>query len=149
MIRYSFLILISILLSACGNNKADEKVPVKDSVITKYSWEATDTGSIVVMKKVGIGPDTLSPQGVVGFLNNKFPNIQLVLDKTSGDTLFIKIPEPTYLTQQMGSSGPRTYFTEAIYNLTEIPGIHYVNFDFEEGDHAQPGTFNRDSFKDE
>jgi hypothetical protein len=49
----------------------------------------------------------------------------------------------------MGSSGPTTYFAEAVFNLTEIPGIHYVSFDFEEGDHAQPGTFNRESFKDE
>jgi hypothetical protein len=149
MMRYSFLILISILVFSCGNNKADKQAPVEDSVVTRYSWEATDTGRIVLMKKEGEGPDTLSPEGVVMFLNNNFPNVQLAVVKTSGDTLFLKIPQSTYLTQQMGSSGPETYFAEAVYNLTEIPGIHYVNFDFEEGDHAQPGTFNRDSFKDE
>lgn len=149
MMRYSFLILISILVFSCGNNKADEQAPVEDSVVTRYSWEATDTGRIVLMKKEGEGPDTLSPEGVVRFLNNNFPHVQLEIVKTSGDTLFLKIPQSTYLTQQMGSSGPETYFAEAVYNLTEIPGIHYVNFDFEEGDHAQPGTFNRDSFKNE
>ena len=82
-------------------------------------------------------------------MNNNWPHVQLEIVKTSGDTLFIKIPQSTYLTQQMGSSGSITYLAEAVYNLTEIPGIHYVNFDFEEGDHAQPGTFNRDSFKNE
>ena len=144
-----FLVLILFFLSACGNNKTEEPVPVEDSAFTRYSWEATDTGRIALMKKEGIGPDTLSPKGVVAFLNNNYPNVQLVIVKTSGDTLFLKIPQSTYFTQQMGSSGPTTYFAEAVYNLTEIPGIHYVSFDFEEGDHAQPGTFNRESFKDE
>jgi len=150
MIRYPFLILISILISSCGNNKkTDEQATAKDSVFIKYSWEAIDTGTLVLIKREGTGPDTLSPAGVVMFLNNNFPNVQLTIVKTSGDTLFIKIPQSTYLTQQMGSSGPTSYFAEAVYNLTEIPGIHYVNFDFEEGDHAQPGTFNRESFKDQ
>ncbi len=148
MKRYFFLIFIPILLTACGNNNDDEKATVEDTAFSRYSWEATDTGTIVLMKKQGTGPDTLSPEGVVTFLNNNFPHVQLVIDKTSGDTLFLKIPQPTWLTQQMGSSGPSVYFAEVVYNLTEIPGIHYVNFDFEEGDHAQPGTFNRDSFKD-
>jgi hypothetical protein len=49
----------------------------------------------------------------------------------------------------MGSTGPTMFLSSAVYNLTEIPGIRYVNFDFEEGDHASPGTFSRESFKDE
>jgi hypothetical protein len=102
-----------------------------------------------VTKKEGIGPDTLSPEKIVQYLNDNWPHVQLVIVRISGDTLYVKIPQSTYLTQQMGSSGPATYIAEAVYNLTEIPGIHYVNFDFEEGDHAQPGTFNRDSFKNE
>jgi hypothetical protein len=73
----------------------------------------------------------------------------LVLIKTSGDTVYLKIPEATYLTQQMGSSGPTMYFANLVYNLTEIPGIKNINVDLLEGDHAQPGTFNQDSFKDE
>ena len=148
MKRYFFLIFIPILLTACGNNNDDEKATVEDTAFSRYSWEATDTGTIVLMKKQGTGPDTLSPEGVVTFLNNNFPHVQLVIVKTSGDTIFLKIPQSTWLTQQMGSSGPSVYFAEVVYNLTEISGIHYVNFDFEEGDHAQPGTFNRDSFKD-
>jgi hypothetical protein len=61
----------------------------------------------------------------------------------------VKIPEATYLTQQMGSSGPTMFFAEAVYNISEIPGIRFINFDFEEGDHAQPGTYTRDDFKDQ
>ena len=149
MKRYSFLIFIPILLAACGNNKDDEKATGEDTALRRYSWEATDTGTIVLIKKQGTGPGTLSPEGVVTFLNTNFPQVQLVIVKTSGDTLFLKIPEPTYLTQQMGSSGPSVYFAEAVYNLTEIPGIHYVSFDFEEGDHASPAVFNRESINDQ
>lgn len=149
MIRYFFLLFIPFLLWACGNKKSGEQNVMEDSAIAVYHWEATDTGKIEIIKREGSGPDTLSPAGVVTFLNNNFPHVQLVIEKISGDTLFLKIPQPAYFTQQMGSSGPTTYLAEAVYNLTEIPGIHYVNFDFEEGDHAQPGTFNRESFKDE
>ena len=98
MKRYFFLIFISFFVFSCGNNKADEQVADEDSVFTRYSWEATDTGTIVLMKKEGTGPDTLSPEGVVRFLNNKFTNVQLVVVKTSGDTLYLKIPLSTYLT---------------------------------------------------
>jgi len=37
----------------------------------------------------------------------------------------------------------------ATYTLTEAKGINYVDFDFEEGDHAVPGTYSRESFKPE
>ena len=49
----------------------------------------------------------------------------------------------------MGSTGPELYFAEAVYNLTEIPGIRFINFSLTEGDHAGPDTYSRDSFKPE
>jgi hypothetical protein len=93
--------------------------------------------------------DSLSPENVIGFLNKNNPHIRLELVKISTDSIYLKIADAMYLTQQMGSTGPTLYFSEVVYNLTEITGIRYVTFDFEEGDHAGPGTFNRDSFKDE
>jgi hypothetical protein len=141
-----------ILLYACGNNKADEPVTADDSTISEYSWEALlndSTGRLEMIKKDGISPDALTSQAVIDFLNSKNQFIQIQFIKTSGDTLYAKIPDATYLTQQMGSSGPTIFFAEAVYNLTEIPGIRFVNFDFEEGDHASPGVFNRDTFKDQ
>lgn len=150
----SALIFITLLYS-CGNNKADQ--PVADADTTNmappvYSWQASlnDSSGRLEMKKVeATGPDTLSAPAVVAYLNTTNSNVQLALVKISGDTVYLKIPDPIYLTQQMGSTGPTIYLAQVIYNLTEIPGIKYVNLDFEEGDHAAPGTFNRDSFKDE
>ena len=140
------------LLYACGSNKTDQPEINNDSTDISYSWEATlndSPGRLEVVKREGLMPDSLSAQSVIDFLNKKNQFVQIQYSKTSGDTLFVRIPEATYLTQQMGSSGPTVFFAETVYNLTEIPGIHFVNFDFEEGDHASPGVFDRDTFKDQ
>lgn len=152
MKNYFFLLLASSLLAACGNNKADQPVVDNDTANNIYSWQASlndSSGRLEMQKVEAIGPDTLSAAAVVAYLNTTNSHVQLALVKTSGDTVYLKIPDAMYLTQQMGSTGPTLYLAQAIYNLTEIHGIKYVNLDFEEGDHASPGTFNRDSFKDE
>src|SRR5690606_41471330 len=71
------------------------------------------------------------------------------VSRQEGHTLHLEISDPTYLTQQMGSSGAKTYLVEVTYAYTEIPGITEVNIVFEEGDHAAPGRYNRNSFKDD
>jgi hypothetical protein len=152
MIKHFLFASLFFFLTAC-NNKADQPDTDEDSagVAARYSWDATlndSTGRLEMKKVENSGPDSLSIPAVITFVNSLYPNVQLVFIKTSGDTVFLKIPEAAYLTQQMGSAGPTMYFANAVYNLTEIPGIKYVHVDFEEGDHAQPGTYNRDNFTD-
>lgn len=145
-----FTALVSFFMACNNSGKSDETIP--DTVVAVQAWEATlndSTDKIELNKSVPDGPDSLSVDAVIRFLNLRNPNIQVQYVKQSGDTLYISIPQATYLTQQMGSTGPELFFAESVYNLTEIPGIHYVRYDFEEGDHAQPGLFSRDSFKDE
>ena len=148
-----FISIFLLSLLAC-KGKSDKKAPEQDSVVSKtiYSWESVindSTGRLEMIKKENMGPDSLSNDAVIAYLNKTNPNIQLQILKQSNDTLYIKIPDAEHLTQRMGSTGPTMYFANAVYNLTEIPGIRYVNFDFNEGDHASPGTYNRESFKDE
>jgi len=149
------IIAACLLLFACNNN-ADKEVVISidstagNSDISSWAPDLDDTTGRLVMKKVTTdGPDTLSVSSVIEFLNRTNPNVQLFLTRTSGDTIYIHIPQADYLTQQMGSTGPTMYFANAVYNLTEVPGYHVVNFDFIEGDHAMPGPLNRESFKDE
>jgi len=153
MKKYFVFIISTGLIIACNNNKEQETTDTREDTVTTYTnWEAglnDSTGKLEVKKSEQPGPDTLSAEAMIRFLNNRYPNVQLKFIKTSGDTIYVSIPEATYLTQQMGSTGPQLYFADAVYNLTEIPGIHYVNFDFAEGDHAAPDILNRDSFKDE
>lgn len=154
MKKYLSLLGLAGMLFSCGNNKADQRGMDEDTVTaqTLSSWEATlndSTGRLEMKKKEGAGPDSLSAAAIISYFNAGYPNVQLEYIKTSNDTIYLKIPNATYLTQQMGSTGSTLYFSEIVYNLTEIPGIKHVNLDFEEGDHASPGTLNRDSFKDE
>jgi hypothetical protein len=72
--------------------------------------------------------------------------VKLDLVRASQDTVYIKIDDSSYLTQQMGTLGAKAFMSVTTYTLTEKPDIKYVTFDFEEGDHAAPGTYSRKSF---
>jgi len=151
MKNYFFILTVCLVFTAC-KNKADQPATDEDSLpaAENYLWQSTlnDSSGKIEMIKVPSN-DSLSAQSVIDFLNKDNTHIHLDLVKISADTIFLKIPDAMYLTQQMGSTGPDLYLSEAVYNLTEIPGIHYANFNFEEGDHASPGTYTRDTFKNE
>jgi hypothetical protein len=147
------LLWVTCLFYLACNNKAEKTEVAEDTVTTAApsSWYAMfndSTGRIEMKKMETGGPDTLEAGAIIKYLNNINPFVKLEYIKTSNDTLYIKIPDANYLTQQMGSTGPTMYFAGAVYNLTELPGIKYVNIDFEEGDHAAPGVLHRESFND-
>ena len=153
MKNYLLIITASLFFLSCRNNKSgQQETGETDTVAIVYSWEALlndTTGKLEVKKIEQGGPDTLSAASMIAYLNSRNPNVQLQLVRMSGDTLYVSIPEATYLTQQMGSTGPSLFFAETVYNLTEIPGIRFVRFDFEEGDHASPDVLSRDKFNNE
>jgi len=152
MKQHFFLYAIILFLVSCGSNQTSEPDLNNDTLTEQQSWQASldDSSGHISLNKTGASfPDSVSINTVTTLLNSHYPNIQLQIVRQSGDTLYVKIPEATYLTQQMGSTGPELYFAEAVYNLTEIPGIRFINFALVEGDHASPGTYNRDSFKPE
>jgi Sporulation and spore germination len=154
MKTYSILIIICIILVSCGGNKADQPAIENDTSATaiNYAWQAMlndSTGKLEMKKVEATSLDSLNLASIVDFINTSDSSVHLEVVKTSNDTVYIKIPDATYLTQRMGSTGSTMYLAGVVYNLTELPGIRYINFDFKEGDHAQPGTFNRDSFNNE
>jgi spore germination protein GerM len=83
---------------------------------------------------------------MIQMLNEKNPQIQIELVKTSNDTAFVKIEKSDFLTQQCGTAGADSYLASVVYNLTEFKNIECVNFDFELGDHAVPGKYSRNDF---
>ncbi len=95
-----------------------------------------------------VNADTLKAENLLADINAAWPEIRLAFKKISRDTLYITIPESEFLTQRMGSSGSTAYIAGVTYTLTELKGIRYVNYDFEEGEHFTPGTYSRDDFKD-
>jgi ABC-type glycerol-3-phosphate transport system substrate-binding protein len=148
----SLFIMAACMLAIACNNKSDSTEEDDDTTVTteNFYWQSqlNDSTGMLEMMKVTTS-DSISPQAIVAFLNKEHPNIQLEYTHSSNDTVYLRIPDAFYLTQQMGSSGPQMYLSKVVYNFTELPGIKEVTLDFEEGDHASPGTFNRESFKDQ
>lgn len=160
MKNYVLLIVITILFIACNSNKDKEASNTGDSAIAAkpadssaikdmhYFWVAdiVPQQGLVLTKSRPLSADSLSAPIIIQMFNEMYPEIPVAVNKIAHDSIFIKIGNSKYLTQQMGSSGPEAYFAELTYNLTEVPGINYVDFNFKEGDHAAPATYSRTDF---
>lgn len=90
--------------------------------------------------------DTLTGEMLEKILNQAWPGVQIKFVKTSNDTAFIFIPDSKVLTQQMGSAGAESFMISTTYSFTELKGIEQVSISFEEGDHAIPGVYSRNSW---
>lgn len=89
---------------------------------------------------------TQSADQIVQMINRENPSIQIELCKVSNDTAYVRISDGEFLTQQSGTAGADSYLAIVVYNLSEFENIEYINFDFEPGDHAMPGTYSRKDF---
>ena len=153
------LFLLSILLFvACNNNASNENL-ADDSLaneaellpeerlpwITVYD---SVKNNFVLEQRRQVKAETLTPEGVIHDINAMWEKVKLEFRNISNDTLYVAIPHSDYLTHQMGSAGSLEYFATTTFNLTELKGIRFVNYDFKQGDHAQPGTYSRDNFKE-
>jgi hypothetical protein len=90
----------------------------------------------------------LTIQLIEKIVNKTWPKVQIKYLKTSKDTVFIAIPNSEVLTQQMGTSGAEAFMISTTYSLTDLKGIKYVSYDFEIGDHANPGVYSRSYWKE-
>jgi hypothetical protein len=72
------------------------------------------------------------------------PKLKLI--NVEGHTVNVEVINAEYLTQRMGTTGAEHFLAVATFTLTEYNNIKYVNFKFEEGDHAIPGLYSRESF---
>lgn len=156
--RKSIILLLSVAFIISCNNSASNESPSEDSIAEadllpeeRLAW-ITEYDSLknefVLKQQRIVNAETLTAQGVIADINATWDSIKIVYRRVSNDTLYVAIPESDFLTQQMGSSGSSEYMASATYNLTELKGIRFVNYDFKEGDHLSPGTFSRDNFKE-
>ncbi|NUM51271.1 MAG: hypothetical protein HUU48_09155 [Flavobacteriales bacterium] len=98
------------------------------------------------IKLRNINSDTLTPKKIEDIINENWPKVQIKYLSTSIDTIFLSIPHSEVLTQQMGTSGAEQFMVSTTYTFTELKGIKYVAYDFEFGDHANPGVYCRSSW---
>jgi len=68
---------------------------------------------------------------------------QIILDGEENGTARVRLSDDAALTQRLGSAGAQAYLQVVLYSLTSLPEIDCVDFDFQEGDHAQPGLYCR------
>ncbi|MEX2349631.1 MAG: hypothetical protein WD554_02015 [Flavobacteriaceae bacterium] len=126
----------------------------KDSVEYRKAllpvWEYSHKPGVEMPVKLReVDKESTTAQELIDILN--FQNegkVYLKYLKLSGDTLYVKIDESVYLTQQMGTTGADAYLSVATYTLTELDYVNSVHFDFEEGDHAIPGNYSRQYYRD-
>jgi hypothetical protein len=104
-------------------------------------WSADTNFKMTRLRNVN--SDTLTPEKLISILNLDWNYVRISSYRISHDTIFVAIPFSNVLTQQMGTTGAIQYLSVATFTLTELPGIKYVHFNFEEGDHASPGTYSR------
>lgn len=151
------IVLLGIF--SCNNNKTEEQAVPPDSIDVKkdsavvitdthYFWETdeSDPKRISFKKSRPLSADSLNTASILAVLNATYPELKLSIKNTSGDTLFLNLDNSKFLTQQIGSTGAESYLGEVVYNLTEVAGIDFVNINFKQGDHAQPGTYSRTDF---
>lgn len=113
--------------------------------IWEYGWNS-ELREQEVIKLREVSNDTLTPKMLERIVNYTWPRVQIKYLKSSGDTAFILIPDSEVLTQQMGTAGAEEFMLSTTFTFTELLGISYVSYKFEEGDHAAPGIYNRSSW---
>ena len=164
--RNILLLSALVLLFSCNNESSTDQASNEDTIylktdtitssleapvkITNLVWSASYDSArqkVVLKRQRTINPDTLTAEKLITDINNAWDDVKLQFKKVSHDTLYVAIPQSEVLTQQMGSSGAYSYISSTTYTLTELKNIHFVNYDFQEGDHLSPGTMKRKDFQ--
>ncbi len=160
--KYFLIFIVGLFVCACNTKKEEvtneetdvgEFTDTVSSVATTpqfnpetelYIWRATPDYEKV--KNEHAQPTTLPVDSLIKGLNEYYANVYIEKVKLSGDTLYTRIADSRFLSNQMGSTGAEIYIADVVLNLTSVPGIKYVDVDMEEGSHAQPGTWSAENF---
>ena len=157
--RYTIWMILALVFLACNNEDATVPDSPGDTILSEEDivmppaplpWIAeydTVKNEFFLKQQRTVSPDSVSAENLITDLNAFWDQVKLQFVKISNDTLYVAIPNSDYLGSQMGSAGATSYMASTTYNLTEIKGINYVNYDMPTGDHVSPGTFSRKSFE--
>ncbi len=113
------------------------------------SWTVNvdDKGKEYLIRGDSLKINTYSIERLFAAMNGNF-DVHIKLIKIKDSTVYIKILNTTYFTQQMGTAGSSWYLASIIFTLTENPECKKIYLDFIEGDHAgPPGYFTRENYE--
>jgi hypothetical protein len=170
------LLLAAIVFGSCQSQKERDRAQALqrqndslraaiDSMRKDFNLRVHRSANMLADRRTGLWRlDTLSETGRLLFtieypnasvyevaeaLNAAFRADSVPQFKITGirdHTAFVKILDSGQLTQGLGSTGAKEYLAQVTLSLTSVPEIRSVCFDFEEGDHASPGTYARKDF---
>lgn len=130
-------------ISEIGSESSVDYEPIEAIWIYDYNQQ-TEESEVKQLRSVD--RETLTGETLEKIINKSWPRVQIKFIRTSNDTAFISIPDSKVLTQQMGTAGAESFMISTTFTFTELKGINYLSFDFEVGDHAMPGVYNRNSW---
>lgn len=152
-----------LLILSCNTQNKDDKVTgdtdentetgsessvVYDATEAIWGYEQNQqTGEYELVQLRPVDRNSLTGESLEKIINKSWPRIELKFIRTSNDTAFISIPDSRVMTQQIGSAGAMSFMSSTTFSFTELIGINHVSFDFEEGDHAMPGVYDRNSWE--
>jgi|UniRef100_UPI004049B3A3 hypothetical protein len=157
--HYLVLLIIVFMIGSCRTDStkvSDENTSTKSAaledlsktLVVPWSVELNDSTQLMeIIKNPDADMTNLGPNDIIDAINFKYPQIKLEWIKQEGNKAFIKIGDASYLTSSSGTEGANAYMAEVTFSLTELKGINEVNFNFTDGDHARPGTYKREDFK--
>jgi len=161
MKKIIYIILMASFMACNTKEKEPENITIleqeTDSVVVEetklsfnpesklYVWKSSP--DYTKTKNPQLSNNMLNADSLIKGLNELNENVLLQKIKISGDTVYTEIKNSQFLTESMGSTGAEMYVADVVLNLTEVPGIKYVNIQLVEGSHMQPGTWAKDNFK--
>lgn len=150
-IRFIFVLFLFFYLSSCVSEQEEKstQTPDPDFVEEKSTeplWEY-DIEKDNPVKKENTENGNRSIQTLLETVNLQYEDkVKLDYIRLGHDTLFLKIENADHLSRESGSLGAEAILSTIIFTLTESDSVNFVDLDFEEGDHAAPGTYTRDQF---
>jgi len=166
IIRWIALISLLVSFISCGTDSTadqeteDTQTTEQDSTsVTDSEEDYPDPNALwyydynqdTILQVKAVTPDNNpGTSKLINLINKSYQDkVYLEFVKESNDTLYVKTEDSEHLSQRMGSAGSYEYMIIATFTLTEARSIEYVDFAFDYGDHANPGTYSRSQFLSE
>lgn len=95
--------------------------------------------------------DAQNVRDLVDAFNARFAgsfNPELRLLSVENAVARVGVSDDDQLTERMGTAGSRMYLATMTYTLTSLPRIDSVYLDIDEGSHARPGYYSRETWVD-
>ncbi len=155
-----FFLIASLM--ACNDDaneapKEEASIVVADSVVVEPFVPGSNPESKLFVWKASpdytkeynrdFKQEILQADSLIKGINEMNEKVLLEMVKMSGDTIYTEIKDSEYLGNQMGSTGAEIYVADVVINLTELPGVNFVNIQLKEGNHVQPGTWSKKNFE--